>query len=43
MASITIRTLENSVKAKLRMRAVSHGRSMELVSLCFRPGVVQPR
>ncbi len=29
MASITIRRLEDTVKAKLRLRAVSHGRSME--------------
>ena len=29
MASITIRRLDDSVKAKLRMRAASHGRSME--------------
>jgi plasmid stability protein len=29
MASITIRRLEDSVKAKLRVRAATHGRSME--------------
>jgi antitoxin FitA len=29
MASIVIRRLDDSVKAKLRMRAASHGRSME--------------
>jgi plasmid stability protein len=29
MASITIRRLEDTVKASLRMRAASHGRSME--------------
>ncbi len=29
MASITIRRLENAVKAKLRMRAVANARSME--------------
>ena len=29
MASITIRRLEDTVKAKLRLRAASHGRSME--------------
>lgn len=29
MASITIRNLEDAVKAKLRVRAASHGRSME--------------
>lgn len=29
MASITIRRLEDSVKAKLRVRASRHGRSME--------------
>jgi plasmid stability protein len=29
MASITIRNLENSVKAKLRVRAARHSRSME--------------
>ena len=29
MASITIRQLEESTKRKLRMRAASHGRSME--------------
>ena len=29
MASITIRRLDDAVKAKLRMRAASHGRSME--------------
>ena len=29
MASITIRRLDDSVKAKLRLRAASHGRSME--------------
>jgi plasmid stability protein len=29
MASITIRRLEESTKRKLRMRAASHGRSME--------------
>jgi antitoxin FitA len=29
MASITIRRLDDSVKAKLRMRAASHGKSME--------------
>lgn len=29
MASITIRRLDDRVKAKLRMRAASHGRSME--------------
>lgn len=29
MASITIRRLDDSVKTKLRLRAASHGRSME--------------
>jgi plasmid stability protein len=29
MASLTIRNLEDSVKAKLRVRAAEHGRSME--------------
>lgn len=29
MASITIRQLETSTKTRLRMRAASHGRSME--------------
>ena len=29
MASITIRRLDDGVKAKLRVRAASHGRSME--------------
>lgn len=29
MASITIRRLDDSVKARLRIRAASHGRSME--------------
>ena len=29
MASITIRRLDDKVKAKLRLRAASHGRSME--------------
>ena len=29
MASITIRNLEDSLKAKLRIRAARHGRSME--------------
>ena len=29
MASITIRRLDDSVKARLRVRAASHGRSME--------------
>jgi len=29
VASITIRRLDDSVKAKLRVRAASHGRSME--------------
>jgi plasmid stability protein len=29
MASITIRRLDDTVKAKLRLRAASHGRSME--------------
>lgn len=29
MASITIRQLEESTKTRLRMRAASHGRSME--------------
>jgi antitoxin FitA len=29
MASITIRKLDESVKAKLRIRAAEHGRSME--------------
>jgi plasmid stability protein len=29
MASITIRRLEDNVKARLRMRAARHGRSME--------------
>lgn len=29
MASITIRRLDDAVKAKLRRRAASHGRSME--------------
>ena len=29
MASITIRRLDDSVKARLRMRAARHGRSME--------------
>ena len=29
MASITIRRLEDSVKARLRVRAATHGRSME--------------
>jgi plasmid stability protein len=29
MASITVRRLDDTVKAKLRLRAASHGRSME--------------
>lgn len=29
MASITIRNLDDEVKARLRMRAADHGRSME--------------
>jgi antitoxin FitA len=29
MASITIRNIEDSVKAELRVRAAQHGRSME--------------
>ena len=29
MASITVRRLDDAVKAKLRVRAASHGRSME--------------
>ena len=29
MASITIRRLDDAVKARLRIRAASHGRSME--------------
>jgi plasmid stability protein len=29
MASITIRRLDDSLKAKLRIRAANHGRSME--------------
>jgi plasmid stability protein len=29
MASITIRRLDDALKAKLRVRAASHGRSME--------------
>ena len=29
MASITIRNLENDLKARLRVRAAQHGRSME--------------
>ena len=29
MASITIRNLDDSVKARLRVRAAKHGRSME--------------
>ena len=29
MASITIRRLDDTVKAKLRLRAATHGRSME--------------
>lgn len=29
MASLTIRNIEESLKAKLRMRAARHGRSME--------------
>jgi plasmid stability protein len=29
MASITIRRLDNAVKARLRVRAAQHGRSME--------------
>jgi plasmid stability protein len=29
MASITIRRLDDTIKAKLRVRAASHGRSME--------------
>lgn len=29
MATITIRRLDDAVKSKLRMRAASHGRSME--------------
>lgn len=29
MASITIRRLDDAVKARLRLRAASHGRSME--------------
>ena len=29
MASITIRNLDESVKARLRIRAAQHGRSME--------------
>ncbi len=29
MASITIRNLENTLKARLRVRAATHGKSME--------------
>lgn len=29
MASITIRNLDNNIKAQLRLRAARHGRSME--------------
>ena len=29
MATLTVRNLEDSVKAKLRIRAAQHGRSME--------------
>ncbi|MBK7953573.1 MAG: plasmid stabilization protein [Candidatus Accumulibacter sp.] len=35
MASITIRNLEDSIKAKLRMRAASRGRSMEDEARCI--------
>jgi len=44
MASITIRRLDESVKAKLRVRAASHGRSMEQEAReILRAGVNAPK
>ena len=39
MASITIRNLDDEVKARLRMRAAGNGRSMEEVQLILREAV----
>jgi hypothetical protein len=41
MASITIRKLDDSVKAKLRIRAAENGRSMEEEARAILEGVVQ--
>ncbi len=38
MASITIRNLDNDVKARLRVRAVGNGRSMEEEEARLTPG-----
>jgi len=35
MASITIRSLEDGLKARLRIRAAEHGRSMEEEARCI--------
>jgi plasmid stability protein len=43
MASLTIRNLDDSLKAKLRLRAARHGRSMEEEARqLLRQGLVQP-
>jgi len=41
MASLTIRKLDDSVKAKLRVRAAEHGRSMEEEARSILEGAVQ--
>lgn len=41
MASLTIRKLDDSVKAKLRVRAAEHGRSMEEEVRAILEGAVQ--
>lgn len=35
MASLTIRNLDNNLKAQLRQRAARHGRSMEAEARCI--------
>jgi antitoxin FitA len=42
MASITIRKLDDSVKAKLRVRAAENGRSMEEEARVILEGVIAP-
>ena len=41
MASITIRNLDDDVKTRLRMRAASHGRSMEEEARLILAGAVE--
>lgn len=43
MASITIRQLDEVVKAKLRIRAAEHGRSMEAEAREILTGAFEPK